>query len=339
MTAIPRRGPRWTDSKRAGVPGSDISLVANKYVSDEYADVDDVSSTGAAAGTGAGIGTAVGGGAGLLAGLGLLAIPGLGPVVAAGWLAATAVGAVAGAATGGIVGALVGAGMEPDHANVYSEAIRRGGTLVTVRVRDEDAARLDAIMAGYQPDRSRDSRGGVPQDRLAGLRPEGASLQAEPGRGRPHAGELAGLSQPQERRRASRRLALFLCGPIGCRPQLLHPYVPARVMRHPPISPQPAAMEPRSLLQEIKQGAPRIMRVSIIALVVATAAATAACSVQEKTTVQPTPAATSTTYATPAGSTTVTRPNGSTTTYSTPATSTTYATPAPASTTTVYTTR
>ena len=42
----------------------------------------------------------------LLAGLGLLAIPGLGPVVAAGWLAATAVGAAAGAATGGIIGAL-----------------------------------------------------------------------------------------------------------------------------------------------------------------------------------------------------------------------------------------
>ncbi|WP_421998121.1 general stress protein [Reyranella sp.] len=139
------------DLERAGVPASDISIVANKYVSAEYADVEDVSTTGAAAGTGAGIGTAVGGGAGLLAGLGLLAIPGLGPVVAAGWLAATAVGAVAGAATGGIVGALVGAGMEPDEAQVYSEAIRRGGTLVTVRVADGDVARVDAIMAGYRP--------------------------------------------------------------------------------------------------------------------------------------------------------------------------------------------
>ena len=49
----------------------------------------------------------MGGGAGLLAGLGLLAIPGLGPVVAAGWLAAPAVGAAAGAAAGGLVGALV----------------------------------------------------------------------------------------------------------------------------------------------------------------------------------------------------------------------------------------
>ena len=103
--------------ENAGVPDSDISIVANKYVSAEHADVDEVS--GAA--KGAGIGGAVGGGAGLLAGLGLLAIPGLGPVVAAGWLAATAAGAAAGAATGGIVGALVDAGVNREHADVYSE--------------------------------------------------------------------------------------------------------------------------------------------------------------------------------------------------------------------------
>ncbi len=113
----------------AGVPSSDISLVANKHVSDKYAEVDEVSSTA----TGAGIGAAVGGGAGLLAGLGLLAIPGLGPVVAAGWLATTALGAVAGSATGGVIGALVDAGTSEDDAHVYSEAVRRGGTLVTVR--------------------------------------------------------------------------------------------------------------------------------------------------------------------------------------------------------------
>src|SRR5262245_4869492 len=89
-----------------GIPSSDVSLLANKYVSAEYADVKEV----ADAAKGAGIGGAVGGGAGLLAGLGMIAIPGLGPVVAAGWLAATAVGAAAGAATGGIVGALVDSG-------------------------------------------------------------------------------------------------------------------------------------------------------------------------------------------------------------------------------------
>ena len=81
----------------AGFPDSSISLLANKAISDQYTDVDDASG----AGTGAGVGATVGGAAGLLAGLGLLAIPGLGPVVAAGWLASTVVGAVAGGVTVG----------------------------------------------------------------------------------------------------------------------------------------------------------------------------------------------------------------------------------------------
>jgi hypothetical protein len=133
--------------EKAGVPASDISIVANKHVSAEHADVEEVSSTA----TGAGIGGALGGGAGLLAGIGLLAIPGLGPVVAAGWLAATAVGAAAGVATGGIVGALVGAGVDPEHADVYSESVRRGGTLVSVRARDSDAVRVEALLDRYRP--------------------------------------------------------------------------------------------------------------------------------------------------------------------------------------------
>jgi hypothetical protein len=131
----------------SGVPAADVSIVANKYVSAEHADVDEVS--GGA--KGAGIGGALGGGAGLLAGLGLLAIPGLGPVVAAGWLASTAVGAAAGAATGGIVGALVDAGVDREHADVYSESVRRGGTMVTVRVPDEQAGRVATLLESHKP--------------------------------------------------------------------------------------------------------------------------------------------------------------------------------------------
>ena len=131
----------------AGVPAAEVSLVANKYVSEQFADVDDVSK----AGTGAGIGGALGGGAGLLAGLGLLAIPGLGPVVAVGWLASLAVGAAAGAAAGGLVGALVSAGTSDDHAHVYSESVRRGGTLVSARVAEGDATRIQQILDRYKP--------------------------------------------------------------------------------------------------------------------------------------------------------------------------------------------
>ena len=87
-------------------------------------------------------GALAGGGAGVLAGLGLLAIPGVGPVVAAGWLVALAVDAAGGAAAGGLIGALLGSGISAEHAEVYAEGVRRGGALVTVRTTDElnDAA-------------------------------------------------------------------------------------------------------------------------------------------------------------------------------------------------------
>ena len=77
----------------------------------------------------------------------LLVLPGMspqGPLLrenAAGWLAATAVGAAAGAATGGIVGALTEAGVSAEDAHSYAEGVRRGGTLVSARVTDR--SRLD----------------------------------------------------------------------------------------------------------------------------------------------------------------------------------------------------
>ena len=84
----------------------------------------------------------IGGAAGLLAGLGLMAIPGVGPVVAAGWLVSTLTGAVAGGATGGVIGALTQAGISKEDADVYAEGLRRGGAVVSARVADNDASRL-----------------------------------------------------------------------------------------------------------------------------------------------------------------------------------------------------
>src|SRR4029079_362707 len=115
------------DLEAAGVPHGDISLVANN-ADNWYSgngngttkrvdrDADGVDDRAEGAGKGAGIGAAVGGTAGLLAGLGLLAIPGVGPVVAAGCLVATAAGAAAGGMTGGIIGALTQAGISADDA-------------------------------------------------------------------------------------------------------------------------------------------------------------------------------------------------------------------------------
>ena len=80
-----------TDLEAAKIPASDISVIANNS-SDRLVVARTAPGTEAATGAGAGasFGTLVGGGAGLLAGLGMLAIPGVGPVVAAGWLVATA---------------------------------------------------------------------------------------------------------------------------------------------------------------------------------------------------------------------------------------------------------
>ncbi len=99
-----------------------------------------------AAGAGAGMGAVAGGAVGVLAGLGLMAIPGVGPIVAAGWLVSTLAGAAAGGAAGGVIGALTQTGVGKDEANIYAEGLRRGGAVVSARVADTDAARLRTVM-------------------------------------------------------------------------------------------------------------------------------------------------------------------------------------------------
>jgi hypothetical protein len=148
--------------EHAGIPHDDISLIANnaegRHLSEgrrDAAPADDLNDNHASGGAakGATTGGVLGGGAGLLAGLGMLAIPGLGPVVAVGWLASTAVGAAvgaaAGAATGGLLGALKNAGHSDEEANVYAEGVRRGGTLVSVKPdSDADAETARQILSG-----------------------------------------------------------------------------------------------------------------------------------------------------------------------------------------------
>jgi hypothetical protein len=135
------------DLEASGVSEGNLALVVNN-ADERYALADDDRARhGSRAGTGASIGTVLGGGAGLLAGLGMLAIPGIGPVVAAGWLVATAAGAAAGAAAGGLLGSLTGAGISKEQAHLYAEGVRRGGTLVTARVDDGHlASTAEAIL-------------------------------------------------------------------------------------------------------------------------------------------------------------------------------------------------
>lgn len=184
------------DLHAAGVPADDISLIRSN-VDQSYVPVETEPTP---AGTGAKIGTVLGGGLGLLTGLGIMAIPGVGPVVAAGWLASTiagaAVGAVAGAATGGIVGALTEHGVSEEHAHVYAEGVRRGGTLVTAR--GDENSRLHA---GSDLSPHRRGRSGRPRARLQGrrldvLRPGRAAVHARRGQARtrpPHPAQGGGV--------------------------------------------------------------------------------------------------------------------------------------------------
>jgi len=143
--------------KAAGLGDSHIGIVASNAEGwhkpggsdidpkhDKDRDGKDDRAEGAAAG--GGVGAVVGGAAGAAAGLGMIAIPGIGPVVAAGWLAALAAGAVGGGVAGGLIGALVESGVSKENAELYAEAVRRGGAIVTAKVPDDEQNKYAAIM-------------------------------------------------------------------------------------------------------------------------------------------------------------------------------------------------
>jgi len=141
------------DLEQLGIARNDISLVANNSGGqyDQYTDTARVydnttNAVSADAGIGAVTGAVLGGGLGVLAGLGMLAIPGFGPVIAAGWLVATLTGVGIGAAAGGLLGALVGAGVPHEEAQLYNEGVRRGGTLIAVKTADDMADRAADVL-------------------------------------------------------------------------------------------------------------------------------------------------------------------------------------------------
>ena len=90
--------------------------------------------------TGAGLGGVIGGTLGLLAGIGTLAIPGVGPLIAAGPLMAVLSGVAVGGAVGGITGALVGLGIPEFEARRYEGKITEGNILISVHTENNQAA-------------------------------------------------------------------------------------------------------------------------------------------------------------------------------------------------------
>lgn len=133
----------------AGIDREDISIMARRGKDEGVATYEHGDEGASGAATGAGVGATIGGIGGLLVGLGAFAIPGIGPIVGAGWLAATIVGAGAGALAGGLIGALADAGVPEEHAHYYAESVRRGSTLVAVNARDEMADGAAGIMRAH----------------------------------------------------------------------------------------------------------------------------------------------------------------------------------------------
>jgi hypothetical protein len=88
--------------------------------------------------TGVATGGVIGGTIGLLAGIGLLAVPGVGPLIAAGPIMGALAGLGAGGAVGGLVGALVGMGIPEYEAKRYEGAVKGGGTLLSVHCDTSD---------------------------------------------------------------------------------------------------------------------------------------------------------------------------------------------------------
>ncbi len=143
------------DLQQRGFSRDDISVIANNVTgrySSESAGVGQsrgVSDTGASTATGAAAGGVLGGAAGLVVGLMGLAIPGIGPIVAAGPIAAALAGAGVGAIAGGLIGGLTGVGVSEDDAAYYAESVRRGGALVTVRADDSRADEAASVMRNH----------------------------------------------------------------------------------------------------------------------------------------------------------------------------------------------
>ncbi len=87
---------------------------------------------------GAGTGGLVGGVFGLLAGIGAVAIPGVGPLIAAGPIMAALSGAAVGATVGGVAGALIGMGIPEYEAKLYEGKIRDGNILLAVHCNNNE---------------------------------------------------------------------------------------------------------------------------------------------------------------------------------------------------------
>ncbi|MDT3701337.1 MAG: general stress protein [Thermincola sp.] len=110
----------------------EISILAKDDQSYEGTDQNTKMFGGDSLADGATTGGVIGGIAGLAIGAGALAIPGLGPIIAAGPIA----GMLSGAATGGIAGGLADWGIPEDRGRYYEGKVKEGRIVATVKTDD-----------------------------------------------------------------------------------------------------------------------------------------------------------------------------------------------------------
>jgi hypothetical protein len=131
-----------------GFPISNVSIVARDLTSERA--IRGFVSTGDVAKQGAGIGGWIGGIFGVMIGAALVWVPGFGPLLVAGPLAAMILGGIEGAAIGaaggGVLGALIGWGVSRDHVLKYEDHLQGGRYLVIAHGTPQDAARAADVL-------------------------------------------------------------------------------------------------------------------------------------------------------------------------------------------------
>ena len=127
-----------TELREAGFRATDISVLLPQNLGNKDIGTEAHTKAPEGAATGAASGAVVGGVLGWLAGIGALAIPGIGPLIAAGPIVGMLAGAGAAGTAGGIVGGLVGAGLPEYEAKRYQGRVKEGGILLSVHSDDSE---------------------------------------------------------------------------------------------------------------------------------------------------------------------------------------------------------
>jgi hypothetical protein len=117
---------------KSGFSPSDISALLPDNLGNRPIGTEKASKAPEGAAAGAGSGAVLGGALGLLAGIGALAIPGVGPLIAAGPIVSALAGIGVGGAVGGFTGALIGMGIPEYEAKRYEGRLQKGGILLSV---------------------------------------------------------------------------------------------------------------------------------------------------------------------------------------------------------------